>query len=391
MRIINRTLSKRLKGLSLKFPVIALVGPRQSGKTTLVRHVFTDYNYISLEEPDNRLFAQQDPRGFLNSFTGKIIIDEAQRVPDLFSYIQTKADDNNINGQFILTGSQNFLLHEKIYQSLAGRVAILKLLPFTIFELKAEKIEYDRFEENIFNGFYPPLYKRKLKPEEWFPNYVHTYLEKDVRQIKNILDLGQFHLFLKMCAGRVGQQLNLSSLAADCGISHTTARSWISLLESSFIIFLQRPYYKNFNKRLTKMPKLYFYDIGLATFLLGIKSSLEIQLHYAKGALFENFVIAELMKHQTHLYNNPPEIYYYRDKRGHEVDCLIDYGAQVKAIEIKASQTISGSFFKELLFWNELSNSVPEDSYLVYGGSETQKRTKATVVSWKNLEIFFKQ
>lgn len=391
MRIINRTLSKRLKGLSLKFPVIALVGPRQSGKTTLVRHVFTDYNYISLEEPDNRLFAQQDPRGFLNSFTGKIIIDEAQRVPDLFSYIQTKADDNNINGQFILTGSQNFLLHEKISQSLAGRVAILKLLPFTIFELKAEKIEYDRFEENIFNGFYPPLYKRKLKPEEWFPNYVHTYLEKDVRQIKNILDLGQFHLFLKMCAGRVGQQLNLSSLAADCGISHTTARSWISLLESSFIIFLQRPYYKNFNKRLTKMPKLYFYDIGLATFLLGIKSSLEIQLHYAKGALFENFVIAELMKHQTHLYNNPPEIYYYRDKRGHEVDCLIDYGAQVKAIEIKASQTISGSFFKELLFWNELSNSVPEDSYLVYGGSETQKRTKATVVSWKNLEIFFKQ
>ena len=197
MRIINRTLSKRLKGLSLKFPVIALVGPRQSGKTTLVRHVFTDYNYISLEEPDNRLFAQQDPRGFLNSFTGKIIIDEAQRVPDLFSYIQTKADDNNINGQFILTGSQNFLLHEKISQSLAGRVAMLKLLPFTIFELKAEKIEYDRFEENIFNGFYPPLYKRKLKPEEWFPNYVHTYLEKDVRQIKNILDLGQFHLFLK--------------------------------------------------------------------------------------------------------------------------------------------------------------------------------------------------
>ncbi len=337
MEIVKRTISDRLLDLSLKFPVIAVIGPRQSGKTTVVRYTFPGYSYVSLEEPDNRLFAENDPRGFLNSYNGNVIIDEAQRVPDLFSYIQTKVDENEITGQYILTGSQNFLIHEKISQSLAGRVAILKLLPFTFFELMEEGIVYNLVEEYIFRGFYPPVYKRGLTPEEWFPNYVQTYLEKDVRQIKNILDLGQFHLFLKFCAGRVGQQLNLSSLAADCGISHTTARSWISLLESSFIVFLQKPFYNNFNKRLTKMPKLYFYDIGLAAYLLGIKSLNEIHTHYARGALFENFVILELLKHQAHLYNNPPELFYYRDKQGREIDCLIDEvrgRVQIRAVRV---------------------------------------------------------
>ena len=311
--MLKRRLARQVQQLAKKFPVVAITGPRQSGKTTLAKALFSDLPYVSLEDPDTRQYAIQDPRDFLQQYDQGAVIDEAQHAPDLFSYLQTHVDKSQENGRFILTGSQNFLLLEKINQSLAGRVAINKLLPLSLHELQTNKIALTTPEESIFRGFYPRLYTDKtLLPTEWYPNYIQTYLERDVRQIKNILDLSQFQLFLKMCASRVGQLLNLSSLANDCGINHNTAKSWIGLLEASYIIFLQRPYYQNFSKRLVKMPKLYFYDTGVACSLLGIREVEQVNTHFAKGALFENLIILELLKHRYNqgLENN---LYFWRD------------------------------------------------------------------------------
>jgi predicted AAA+ superfamily ATPase len=325
LMIIKRVLENKLKQLRSKFPVISLTGPRQSGKTTLVKYAFDDMDYVSLEDPDTREFAQTDPRGFLAGYTKGVIIDEAQRVPDLFSYIQTIIDTHNKPGMFILTGSQNFLLDENISQTLSGRVAVLNLLPFSLEELAGTSFDLtlSDYPRALFKGFYPRIYDFDLDPRDWYPGYVQTYLERDVRQIKNITDLGIFRRFMRLCAGRTGQILNLSSLAVDCGISHNTVKSWLSLLETSYIIFLLKPHFKNFRKRLVKMPKLYFFDPGLTCYLLGIENEKQVDTHFLKGSLLESVVIAEFFKYRLNR-GREPNCYYWRDKTGHEIDGILE-------------------------------------------------------------------
>ncbi|MFH1457472.1 MAG: ATP-binding protein [Patescibacteria group bacterium] len=379
---IKRKLTSKLKQSAKEFPVVAVIGPRQSGKTTLVKNTFPGYKYISLENPDTREFAKNDPKNFLNNYNNGVIIDEAQRVPDLFSYIQGIVDEDKKPGQFILTGSQNFLLHNKINQSLAGRVSILKLLPLSLEELSSIDNDYEYY---LYNGFYPKLYDSKISPNDWHNSYIQTYIERDIRQLKNITDLNTFQKFIKMCANRTGQILNLSSLANDCGISHNTAKSWISILEASFIIFLLEPHYKNFNKRLIKSPKLYFYDVGLVSNLLNIENKDQIIHFRLKGELFETFVIAELMKNRFNE-GQKNNNYFWRDKTGNEIDCLIETANNITPIEIKSGKTITSDYFKNINYWNKLSKNRPGQSYVVYGGNENQKRKQGNIISWNSLE-----
>lgn len=383
--IIKRSLENKLKQLWGKFPIISLTGPRQSGKTTLVKYAFDDLDYVSLEDMDNRDFAQNDPRGFLSNYNKGVIIDEAQRVPDLFSYIQTIVDTLNKPGMFILTGSQNFLLDEKISQTLSGRVAVLSLLPFSLEELAGTSfgLTLSDYQEALFKGFYPRIYDFELDPLDWYPAYVKTYLERDVRQIKNITDLELFRRFMRLCAGRTGQVLNLSALALDCGISHNTVKSWLSLLETSFIIFLLKPHFKNFNKRLIKMPKLYFFDPGLACYLLGIENEKQVETHYLKGALFETMVSSEFFKYRFNR-GRDPNCYYWRDKTGHEIDCILESGETLIPVEIKSGKTVKSKFFSDLTYWNKLSGQSPDKSFLIYGGDKREKRSSGNVLGWQN-------
>jgi len=382
--MINRILGKEIKKLASKFPVISLTGPRQSGKTTLVKAVFPHYSYISLEDMDHREHAKEDPRGFLKSFKNGVILDEVQRVPELFSYIQTFVDASKRMGQFILTGSQNFLLLEKIGQSLAGRVAVLHLLPLSLkelFETPNKNIELDTL---LFTGMYPAIYDRNIAPRIWYSNYITTYLERDVRQIKGVSDLNAFQKFMRLCAGRSGQLLNLSSLGNECGITHTTAKSWLSVLQASFIVFLLQPYYKNFNKRITKQPKLYFYDTGMLCTLLGLQNPSQITNNYYRGAIFETLIVSELVKHSYHN-NKPFNGYFWRDHRGNEIDYIIENGDTLTPVEIKSGETISSDFFKSFQYFHEIAGSTLKNPCLIYGGEEMQKRKQGNVVSWKNL------
>jgi predicted AAA+ superfamily ATPase len=304
--------------LRKQFPVITLTGPRQSGKTTLLRSIYNDIPYISLEDIDIRNTAINDPRGFLNNFPKGAVLDEVQRTPELFSYIQGIVDENK-EIHFVLSGSQNFLLLENISQSLAGRAAILKLLPFSMSELQNEGLIPDSYEQLIFKGMYPGIYDRDIEPGFFYPSYISTYIERDVRQIKNIENLNSFSNFLQLCAGRTGQIVNLNSLATDAGISPNTAKSWLSILEASYIIFFLQPYYKNYNKRIIKSPKLYFYDTGLVCSLLGISSADQVKTYHSKGALFENLIITELMKSRLHHGVNP-RFYFWQNKTKQEID-----------------------------------------------------------------------
>ena len=382
MQYIKRDIEECLAFMATKFPVITLTGPRQSGKSTLVRHVFPERKYVSCEDPDVALFARDDPRDFLRVYEGAVI-DEAQKVPDIFSYIQTVVDENDLPGQFVLTGSSDFLLFEKISQSLAGRAGVLTLLPFALSEIHAAA-GFKDFEQYLFTGLYPRIYKMNILPGDFYPSYVRTYVERDVRLLKNILDLEQFQLFVKLCAGRIGQLLNLSSLANDCGISHNTAKSWIGVLEASYIVFLLQPHHMNFNKRLVKMPKLYFYDPGLAAYFLGIQTSDQLKTHFAKGALFESFILSELIKHN---YNQgkPANFYFWRDKNGNEIDCLIDEGETLLPMEIKAGRTITRDYFKGVDYFSKLAGERALKPRIVYGGDEVQRRSNAQVVSWKKV------
>jgi len=383
--MIKRKLAKHLLRLAKSYPVLSLTGPRQSGKTTLVKTLFSEkYRYVSLEDLDLRQFATEDPRGFLESYREYVIFDEIQNAPALFSYLQGVVDRDNLPGQFILTGSQNFLLLEQISQSLAGRSAILHLLPLELDEIMQAEIPLCPLEETLFKGFYPRLYERAMRPHEWHVNYLKTYIERDVRQLKNVHDLGTFQRFLKMCASRTGQLLDLTSLGNDCGISHNTAKAWLNILEASFIIFFLRPHLKNYNKRLVKSPKLYFYDTGLLCTLLDIHSPDQLKTHYLRGGIFESLVIAELMKRKHHE-ASLSHLYFWRDHYGHEVDCLIDRGEELTPLEVKSSKTIVSDFFDNLNYWNRLSSGSPEHSYLIYGGEEGQKRTAAEVLGWKEL------
>lgn len=383
--MIKRDIQDKIFQLSEKFPVIAVTGPRQSGKTTLVKMVFPDKEYVNLEEPDTRLFAQNDPRSFLSTKKSGLIIDEVQRVPDLFSYIQANVDEKKTPGSFILTGSQNFSMQEKISQTLAGRVAILTLLPFSLNEIRPDDSQ-DDFPNFIFKGFYPPIYDQKIEPTDWYPNYIRTYLERDVRLIKNIPDLNSFTLFVKLCAGRIGQLVNLSSLAVEAGISVNTVKSWLSVLEASYIIFKLEPHFQNFNKRLVKMPKLYFYDTGLACSLLGLESLNQISTHYLIGSLFENLVISDLLKHKMNNGLND-KFYFWRDKLGREVDCLVDSGLEKIILEIKSGKTINEEFFNGLKFYKDLSGNENIFSYLIYGGERKEARSAGNVIPWHKAKM----
>ncbi|RMF21447.1 MAG: ATP-binding protein [Bacteroidetes bacterium] len=382
--MIPRMLEVVLKRYCAKFPIVAVTGPRQSGKTTLLKHQFPEYEYVSLENPDLRMLAEEDPYGFLGRYDQHVIFDEIQHVPELFSYLQTKIDEDRLMGQYILSGSHHFTLMERITQSLAGRVALFRLLPFQFSELKSVGLMEADYQDVLFQGFYPPLYDRQLSPDEFFPSYVETYLERDLRNLMAVKDLSRFRTFLKLCAGRIGQVLNLHSIAIECGISSPTAKSWLSLLETSFVVFLLPPYYRNFNKRLTKSPKLYFYDTGLACYLLGIRAAEQVETHFARGALLENLVVAELLKQELHA-GKRPEFFYWREKNGREIDLLMESPQGLRVWEIKAGATLNPEFFKSFRYLDRLEGFQAAEKVLVYGGDTPQQWRDVRVLSWSDI------
>lgn len=367
-----------------KFPVIAILGPRQSGKTTLSKNLFSNHIFLDLEDPALKLFAQEDPRRFLKEYENEhgIIIDEFQYVPELLSYIKIIVDEQKRPGYFVITGSQNFLMNEAITQSLAGRVGIVTLLPLSINELQSSAL-LDSYTQTIINGFYPRIYAEHILPDKFYSSYIQTYIEKDVRQLSHVMNLHSFQLFLKLCAGRTGQQLNSAELATTTGIDQKTVHRWLSILESSYIIFLLQPFYNNFNKRLTKAPKLYFYDTGIAAYLLGIKKNEDLALSPFRGSLFENLIIADLLK-QNYNKGELPNIYYWRDQNGRiEIDCVIDKATTMVPLEIKSSETISPSFFDNLKQFNEIAQISSENNIIVYAGSTKQSRSAGTIINWE--------
>lgn len=381
--MIKRTLSAKLQLYARKYPVVTVTGPRQSGKTTLCRALFPFKRYFSLESLDNRKYARSDPRSFLRECIVKgAVIDEIQRVPELPSYIQEIVDEKDSPGLFILTGSQNFQLLSTISQSLAGRVALAVLLPFSYSEIyKQDAVDIGKL---IFTGFYPRIHDKGLNPREALSFYISTYLERDIREIINVKDIAKFEIFLKLCAARVGQLVNLSNLANDCGINHNTAKSWLSVLEAGYVVFFVRPHHVNFGKRLIKSPKLYFSDVGLAAHLLDIQNSHHVDTHPLKGSLFENFVVAELLKERLHkgLSNN---LYFFRDNVGNEVDILLDYGTKVVPVEIKLGQTINEDFFKGLHYYNKVNSKTVSKPTLIYGGVDNQRRENCRIISYRDI------
>jgi uncharacterized protein len=379
--MIERTLTAKIIALAQKFQVITLTGPRQSGKTTLVRAAFPALPYISLEEPDIRQFALTDPRGFLSNYPAGAVLDEIQNTPDLFSYIQRLVDENR-QIQFILTGSSNFLLMEKISQTLAGRTAVLHLLPFSLSELKLPAVQY---ESLIFKGLYPRLYDRDIAPTDFYPSYIQTYVERDVRLIKNIGDINAFIQFTRLCAGRTGQLLNYASLASDAGISPNTAKAWLSILEGSYILYRLQPYHPNFNKRMVKSPKLYFYDTGVACSLLGIREESQVNIHYLKGALFENLIINEFIKRSYHR-GEHRQPYFWQDNHGKEIDCVLADGEKITPVEIKSGKTMSTSYFDNFKYWQALASLPKDQGYVVYGGEQSMQTSAGVLISWRDLE-----
>lgn len=381
--MLHRSATAVLMDKARHYPIVAIIGPRQSGKSTLARYLFPEKPYCSLEDLDHRQFATLDPRGFLGQFSKGAVLDEVQHCPELFSYLQTLVDFQSQQGLFVLTGSQQFGLVAKITQSLAGRVGFVQLLPFTLGELQAANMSPANLENMLFTGFYPPIYDRKITSQSWHSDYVMTYIERDVRQLLNVVDLRTFHRFLQMCAMRTGQLLNLSSLANDCGITHNTAKAWISVLEASYILFLLSPHYRNYNKRLIKTPKLYFYDTGLACLLAGIQNAEQLIAHPIRGAVFETWVVTEFLKNRFNqgLLSN---LYFWRDSQGHEVDVLIEEGNVLIPIEIKSGQTINQDYFTGLQYWQTLSLQ-STCAWLIYAGEQNQKRTDARIIGWKNI------
>ena len=382
--MIPRTLEKKLRESAKQYPVVLITGPRQSGKTTLCRKIFQKKHYVSFENPDTREFAQNDPKGLLERYPEGAIFDEIQRVPALLSYIQGIVDERGENGLYILTGSQNILLLKSVQQSLAGRVAILKLLPFSYQEAGLFVDEFS-LDKVIYTGGFPRIFDQKLDPTEAMRNYVESYLERDVRQIINVRNLSSFQRFLKLCAGRVGQALNLSSIGNDTGITHTTAREWLSVLEASYIVYLLPAYYRNFNKRIIKSPKLYFYDTGLAAYLLGIEEFQHVSRDPLRGGLFENFVVIELVKYLLARGQQVP-LYYFRDNLGNEIDLIWERARKVIGIEIKAGQTINSDWFKGQEYLKKIMGNDVSALALVYGGKESQKRAGVDIFSYREIE-----
>jgi len=382
--LIPRRARKKLLALAKGYPVLVITGPRQSGKTTLCTSTFPDRRYATLEDPDVRRFALDDPRGFLAQFPDGALLDEIQRAPELLSYLQGIVDDDPRPGLFVLTGSQQLDVLAGVSQTLAGRAALLTLLPFSYGELPAT-LRPTSMEDLLHQGLYPPIYDRALEARGWYANYVQTYVERDVRQLISIRDLSAFQVFLRLCAGRTGQLLNLSALAADCGITHNTARAWISALEASFIIALLRPHFRNFGKRLVKTPKLYFLDPGLAAWLLEISNPTQLRSHPLRGPLFETWVVGELIKSRANR-GLPSNLYFWRDRGGLEVDCLLDRGTRLVPIEVKSGQTVARDFFRSLARFAEIADGPAEPGWVVYGGDRLELRSQATVLPWTEID-----
>ena len=370
MKLVKRTMEALLRDCARRYPVITVTGPRQSGKTTLCRKVFARKPYISLENMDTRQHARQDPRGFLAGLPDGAVLDEIQYTPDLLSYVQTIVDKDRRRGMFILTGSRQFEVAARVSQSLAGRTAVLKLLPFSLQELGAhgKKVGVNRL---LLTGYYPRIWRDNLRPVLALASYVETYVERDLRQLLAVKDLNMFQRFVALCAGRVGQLLNLNSLAADCGISHQTARNWLTLLEAGFIVFRLPPYHAKIKKRLIKSPKLYFYDVGLAAYLLGIENESHVDRHPLRGNLFENMVVVEALKYRHHrgLRGN---LHFYRDSNGNEVDLVVGFGPDLFPIEVKAGQTVNSDYFKHLKNFAALF-ATPLGGGLVYAGKQRRQ------------------
>ena len=381
--MIQRIAKVKLIDLASKFKAVAVTGARQTGKTTLVKQVFKSKPYVSLENPDMRNFALEDPRGFLQTYPNGAILDEVQRVPILFSYLQEVLDNSKVKGLFILSGSNNFLLQQTVSQTLAGRVGYINLLPFSISELKKVKLLPTDDDTLMLKGFYPPIYDQEIPPADWCPNYIRTYIEKDVRQVKNITDLIVFERFIKLLAGRSGQELNNSALAVETGVDVKTIQSWIGILESSFIIYLLKPHHKNFNKTIVKRPKVYFYDSAIVCYLLGIHDNIQLQTHPLRGAIFEGMVVTELIKKRTNA-GLPINLFYWRDKTGHEIDIIIDNAGKLLPIEIKSGKTINTEFFKNMDYWSDLSKV--KKSMVLYAGAQNQKRSNGReTLNWRSL------
>ncbi len=383
--MLERSIFKHIKLNLKKYPIVAITGPRQSGKTTFLKQAFSDYRYVNLEIPHEREFAQKDTQGFLEKYNHKVIFDEAQYVPKLFSYLQGIVDENNIMGQFILSGSQNFNLMQNITQSLAGRVSIFKLFPFDVQEMKAGNILPKKMSDLLYKGAYPAIYDRNISPDSYYADYLTTYVNRDVSQLLNVQNQADFKRFIKLCATRAGQLVNFNDLARDAGISHSTARNWISVLETSYILFLLPPHFKNFSKRLIKSPKLYFYDTGLLAHLLNIRKGNISPTHNYYGQLFENLIISEKIKQNEH-HSQLIDYFFWRDSHGHEIDLIWEKKEKLQLAEIKASKTINQRFFDELDFFQKLAGKEVGKSYVYFGGDENQKRTKYEIVSWAEVE-----
>jgi len=378
--IIHRKIVAHLKEMLEKYPVVSLTGPRQSGKTTILRSAFSEYKYFNLERIDIREMISVDPLGFLKEAGVKVIFDEAQNLPELFSYIQVFSDERRLNGQYILSGSQSFHLNSHISQSLAGRVSVNVLLPFDVGELSV----IDDFDPArlIISGFYPRTYDQHIRPSDFYPSYLQTYIERDIRTLRAVENLQTFSRFLGLCAGRTGQIVNLSSLANDAGVSVNTVKAWLSLLESSYIIYLLQPYHHNFSKRIIKSPKLYFYDTGIVSSLLRINDPEMLSSHYLYGALFENLVISEIIKSQVHR-GERPSVWYWRESNGQEIDCIVEReDNRIDALEIKAGQTFSNDYLRSLKSFPSTATDRKITKTVIYQGTESTIIKDMNLLSW---------
>jgi hypothetical protein len=387
--MIRRELARHARALAGRYPVLAVTGPRQSGKTTFCRAEFADRDYVSLETPDERRFALEDPRGFLARFPHGAVLDEVQRAPDLLSYLQGIVDENPEPGRWILTGSQHFVLSHAVSQSLAGRVALLELYPPALRELLRFASPPATLIDALFCGAYPRIHDRRLPPAEWLANYVATYVERDVREILNVGDLIAFQTFLGQTAGRSAQLLNLSKLGADCGISHHTAKSWLSVLETSHLAWRMAPLVRNLRKRLVKTPKLHFVDSGLLCHLLGIRTQAELVTHPLRGAIFESWVAAEIKKHFANRGERAP-LAFYRDQSGTEIDVVLERAGHVLAVQVKSGQTVASSFFEGFeQFEQALARAAAKPKrisrLIVFGGDSGQRRSDAQILGWREL------
>ena len=380
--MIKRDVAPVIHSLLRGFPIVTITGPRQSGKTTLAKAIFADKPYASLEDPDLRRAALDDPRSFLERFPDGAVFDEVQRCPELFSYLQTKVDADGRMGLYILTGSRQLGLLTGISQSLAGRTAFVELLPFSFAELARAGRLSDKGDYPLYTGSYPPLHDRDLSPQVWFSAYVAAYVERDVRQMLKIQDLEAFQRFVRLCAGRTGQLVNFASLATECGITHNTAKAWISVLEASYLVFLLRPHYANFNKRLVKTPKLYFYDAGLVSWLLGIQTPEQLETHPLRGNIFETCLVAELMKARLNR-GERPHLYFWRDSNGNEVDLIAEQGTKLLPVEIKSGKTITQEAFVSLKKWVVLAGSAAMEPVLIYGGTDAYQQAGVRVMGWR--------